>query len=243
MRKTFLFLLGIFAVAVLIGFSSFVFAAVPNGATVAPVANDTAGIDSAESHAAIAGNISEITLEGDVSSQAWQGYYGNVTGTIELADGSNFAMYNWTQTTATGEVYASLNSSIGWAGIMCFNISTDHTDQLSDLESFFNIDSGDVDGIDATFSDATHSPFITGGISFTANQCNSTDIFGPGGAATFEEILLIDASNRTVYASILDDDTTGFDGLAHDFEMIVPEDGHAADTTPTPYYFYVELEG
>ena len=52
---------------------------------------------------------------------------------------------------------------------------------------------------------------------------------------------MLDASNRTVYASILKDDTAGFDSALHDFEMIVLEDGHSADESVTTYYFYEEL--
>lgn len=221
----------------------FVIAAFPSGASITPVSNDTAGLGTPGDHAAIAGNMSELTLTGYSASQAWSGYYGNVSGTIHLADTNSKVMYNWTQASAVGEVYSSLNSSIDWATIMCFNISTDHSDQISDLEGFFNIDSGDTDGVDETFTSNDHAEFQTDGVSFEANQCNNTKLFGSGGAATYDEILLIDGSNRTVYASILSDDTTGFDDVTHDFEMMVPEDGHSGNTQPTTYYFYVELEG
>jgi len=51
----------------------------------------------------------------------------------------------------------------------------------------------------------------------------------------------MDASNRTVFASLLSDDALGFDSLPHDFEMLVLEDGHGADTATTSYFFFVEL--
>ncbi len=236
-------MLSVFVVVLSLSLTSFVFAANPNGAkTVTSVSNTTAATDSAGSHAAYSGNISEVTLTADLSSGAWAGYYGNVTGIIELADSSNNVLYNWTKTDAvSGEVFASINSSITWATIGCFNLSADNALELADLQAWFNIGADDGDRINLTFDDTTHSSFTIASQTFNANQCNSTDLYGPGGAATFQEVLLLDASNRTVYASIIDDDTAGFDSALYDFEMIVPEDGHSGDASATVYYFYVDI--
>ncbi len=230
------FFVYVFVVAAVLFASGFVFA-YPNGATITPTANETAGTGTPSSHAAIAGNMTGLEITGYTTTQTWQGYYGNVSGTIQLANGNNDVMYNWSQATAAGEVYASINDTIGWSTISCFNMS----ERLTAVESLYNIGASDVDGVDETFNLNNHAPFDTANVSFDLGACNNTQLFGPTGAAAFDEVLLDDSSNRTVFASILDDDTSGFDGVTHDFEMLVLEDGHGIDTDVTVYYFYVEL--
>ena len=44
------------------------------------------------------------------------------------------------------------------------------------------------------------------------------------------------------YEALLNEDVLGFDNTAHDFEMLVLENGHETDTSTTTYFFYVELE-
>ncbi len=226
-----------------------VFAAEPYGVSsvteeASSFGNGSASVPS--SHGAIAGNVTEITVDGKSITRAWQGYYGNVTGTIQLADSSDNIMYNWTSSslTAQGEIYASTNDSIQWSSVQCFNFTANGSVQinLTTLESSFNIGASDGDGVDETFALNNHASFNLSTTEFTTGQCNNTKVFGPSGALTFDEALLVDTSkNATVFVSILDDDTTGFDNNAHDFEMLVLEDGHSGESTTTDYYFYVDL--
>jgi len=44
-----------------------------------------------------------------------------------------------------------------------------------------------------------------------------------------------------IFTSIMQQDKVGFDGATHDFEMIVVEDGQEGDSSPTAYYFYLEI--
>lgn len=212
-----------------------------NGASVVSAGTSSRGpATSPGSSNAQAGNVTELTITGSSLTQAWQGYFGNVSGTIELTDGSGNVLYNWSLASPQGEVYASNSSSVSWTNIQCFNL----TANSSALESAFGIGANDADGVNETFSDAnTHAAFSTGSTSFTAGQCPATYVYdstGAGVSGNFEEVLLDDGTN-TVFASLLEDDLSGFDSKTHDFEMLVLEDGHNGDTTTTTYYFYIEL--
>ena len=44
-----------------------------------------------------------------------------------------------------------------------------------------------------------------------------------------------------VFASLLNENVLGFDNNPHDFEMLVLENGHGTDTSPTTYYFYAAI--
>lgn len=226
----------------LLTFSSFgLVIATPNGADpVTSGASTRADPTDAQNHTAIAGNVTELTVYGSTVTQSWQGYFGNVSGSIQLADGSGNAMYNWSLASPQGEVFASSASTITWSSIACFDLATNG----AALEGAFGIDPTDADGVDETFASNDHDQFYVGSTDFTVGQCNNTKIFDDTGAGVnnnFEEVLLTDGTN-TVFASLLEEDLTGFDGKSHDFQMLVLENGHAGDSATTPYFFYIELE-
>ena len=212
----------------------------PSGASFDEINTSRSDVDSPSNHSAIAGNVTELDITGFTTTQSWQGYYGNVSGTIELANAGDSVLYNWSVASPEGEVYASVNDSVEWTSINCFNLSD--TTLLNNLETTFGIDSGDVDGVDETFSLSNHAEFFVGKIQFTSGNCSNTQLFDDSGSGSFDEVILVDGDNKTVFASLLQEDATGFDGDTTDFEMLVPEDGHGTDESTTQYYFYVELE-
>jgi hypothetical protein len=244
--------------------------AIPYGADTTPVSNDTALADNATSHGAYAGNVTEITLTGFTTTNTWQGYFGNVSGTIQLADSSDNVMYNWSVTSPEGEVFASTNDSLVWTNIQCFNFSATGTMvgieagtrgatsqvgmNLTQLEANFNINATDEDGVNETFAmngqlpnnDGDHDGFFVNNLEFTPGECLSTNVLrqGTGQDNYFEEVLLWEpTTDSVVFTSLLEEaDTAGFDSAYHDFQMLVLEDGHGTDVDTTTYYFYVEIE-
>ena len=237
----------------------------PNGAVLTNLNSTSAPITAAASDNALAGNVTELNIYGVSTTQSWQGYYGNVTGEIQLSDGSDHVLYNWTQASPTGEVYASTNSTIYWSNIQCFNYTAkgNYTSEagnggttdlygtnLTQLETTFGINSStDVDGVNSTFNligPGTHNLFYTANKQFSSGQCPNTRIYDSSGGGVnnhFEEVLLYEpVSSSVVFTSLLNKDVMGFDNKAHDFEMLVLENGHGTDTSTTPYYFYVEIQ-
>ena len=242
MKKAYLILL----VAMLTVFAFGIVSAEPNGASTVTQEASSSGpaAGAPENHSAIAGNVTEITIYGESITQSWQGYYGNVSGAIRLADSSGNPMYNWSLASPAGEVFASTASSITWSSIDCFNWTADGTA----LETAYNIGATDADGVNETFEaygSNAHADFSVGTVTFNATTaCRSADIFDSTGASVdgnFEEVLLHDGTN-TVFAALLEEDLSGFDSSSHDFQMLVLEDGHSGDTSTTPYFFYIELE-
>jgi hypothetical protein len=218
----------------------------PTGANWTASSTTGAPADDPESHAALAGNSTFLDVTGIAATQSWQGYYGNVSGTIQLADASDEVLYNWSVSSPTGEVYATENGTgqVTWSNIDCFDVPGNNTV----LETRFNISTDDVDGVNETFSDAnTHVTFYTANTQFTAGQCAAAYMYdetGTGTSGLYEEVLLTDksANDQVIFAALLEEDETGFDDEKYDFEMIVLEDGHGADVSTTPYYFYIELD-
>ncbi len=260
-NKSFILL---FSIVIIIFFSSFTYSLSPSGGTVAAGTPQTSPTDGSGNNSAYAGNITYLGISGVSVTQTWQGYFGNVTGGITLADSSANAIYNWTLTEPSGEVYSSTNSSITWSSIQCFNFTANATGSvgsagstnlagtnLTVLETRYNIISDDLDGVNETFSFTPagegHDAFVTASLSFSSAECLSTKLnnaTGLLGANQFEEVLLYEpTTSSVVFASILEEGIlNGFNQQDNDFQMIVLEDGHGADTTSTPYFFFVELQ-
>jgi len=251
----------IFPLAVILLLALSFASSTPNGASVVPGISSRLASGAAPGHNATAGNVTALTVfAGDVVSQTWQGYYGNVSGGLSLGDASANVLYNWSLMTPSGEVYTSTNSSITWADIQCFNFSATGTYQdesgnggttnqygtnASILEPFYGINSTDIDGINETFSEKNHDQFFSSNLEFSENECRSLQLFTGSGIqdGTFEETILYEPTSRSIiFASILENSIADFNGNQVDFQMLVPEDGHGADTEVTQYYFFIEIE-
>ncbi len=237
-------------------------AASPSGATVTAGTPTTANASNATHAYAYAGNITYLGLYGLSTTQSWQGFYGNVTGVIQLADSGDNVMYNWSLANPTGEVYSSTNSTIRWSNIQCFNFTANNTFSsedgqgggtnqqginLSRLESIYSIAEGDVDGVNETFTilGGGHDAFTTASQSFSAGECYSTRVYNETApvADQFEEALLYEPNTTSiVFASLLERNLQGFNDQTSDFEMLVLENGHGSDVSMTTYYFFVELQ-
>lgn len=231
--KTFLFLM--------VGLMSlYAVTAAPNGAdTVTQVDSSRAPVDSTsdQSVPAMAGNVTQLEIIGTAITTSWQGFYGNVTGSLVLADAGGNNMYNWSLTSPSGEVYASRSNAVTWANIDCSS-----ADNITAEESALGQNAADPDSVSNTYTSIGHPGFDVG--SATVNNCPSTQAFNSGGTAGtgFWQVLLNDETN-TVYATVLDAaPDTGFDGNDWDFELLVGENGKAGNEAATPYYFYVELQ-
>jgi hypothetical protein len=160
----------------------------------------------AQSLAAEAGNVTLVSINGVSQTKSWQGYWGNVTGTITLDDAQNYTMYSWTSAEPQGEVFAANGTVSNWLTIHCFNFSTDFpgvncswsNDRVSNemnnsnnvclnlttLESDFGINTTDIDGVNETFnvsggvSDGTlHVTFDVGLVTIAEGECPAVDLY------------------------------------------------------------------
>jgi hypothetical protein len=195
-----------------------------------------------------AGNITELTLTGMGPTQFWQGYYGEITGVLTLDDANNNTLYDWQEAEPAGELYASLATSVQWNDLSCFNDSG--SNNYASVEAVYDISLDDPDGINETFNQTDHPLFYIGDDAYTG--CPSTWLYVNSNWQTsdFAEILLEnDTNNITVFAVIIENrhdgnttDPIGFDGVSHDFQMIVPENGTNSNEVVTVYNFWAQLQ-
>ncbi len=225
---------------------------VPLGAESANVVRSetsNASLYTPDSVDAIAGNLTELNITGVAQTKSWQGFYGNVSGEIILADSSGYRFYDWSVAEPQGEVFASVNDTITWTDINCAPISDDST-YRTNWYSFYGMAESDYDDINDTYNFTNHPEFYVG--FSTLNNCQTAYTFvnNVSQSTDFPAVLLASDSNSTlIFTSILEDKTagqrqgiTGYDGQNYDFQVLVAENGQQGNSQVTPYYFWLEIE-
>lgn len=183
------------------------------------------------------GIISKLNITASVQNPHWKAFVGWIDGKFTLDDSGGSTIYDWTLSTVGGEVYATRASSIAnWGTISCAD-AAEITAEDTTL-----IHTGE-DNITSTFTAGSNTqPFVVAGTAIAATDCYATNTYvnNVSQGASFEEVILHDTSD-IIFATILEEDVTGFDGTAYDFQMIVPENASSTWTSSTAYYLYVEL--
>ncbi len=212
-----------------------------------------------------AGNVTALVIDNKRVTEAWQGYYGNVTGTITLDDAGNFTLYDWSLPNPSGEIYASNGSVVSWSNIYCMNVSGTRSNtgdngaggsqgiiyniNGSQIELNFGINVTDKDGLNETFNDTytDATGFRTGAITINAvDGCSlahpyTTEAYNSAG---WQELLLSD-NTSLVFTALIRENANGFQPGStdtYDFQTLVLENGHVgSEVAVTNYYFFVEL--
>lgn len=197
---------------------------------------------------ALAGNLTELSITGISQTKSWQGFFGNVTGTITLEDAAGNRFYDWTATEPQGQVYASVNNTISWTTVGCAPMHSDLT-YLNTWHSFYVMDNNDYDSINNTYTATSHPEIYVGYTTLNGCPTAYTFVNNASQSADFPSLLLTSDSDSTlIFTSVLENKTTGarssvtgFDGGLYDFQLLVAEDGSAGNSATTPYYFWVEI--
>ncbi len=238
--------------------------------TMTYVTNSTIGGQSGMSQAHQRGYIHYVNIDESAPTQKWKAYVGNISGEYALQDASGNAIYDWSITSITGELYATKEAPSGGSGIFqggipdWTSVSCANSTMISEEEDSFNHTTADEDSYTNTFKNGNNFNLTT----FYAGEQQVTDSSVVGGAATgcygaymnvnnadqytnFQEVVLTDGelvdegggdyNFNIVYAALLENNENGFDNVPYDFQILLPEDGADGATTVTTYYFYIEL--
>lgn len=210
-----------------------------------------------------AGNITALVIDGTRVTESWQGYYGNITGTITLDDSNNFTMYDWSLPNPQGEVYASNHSSVTWESVYCMNLSHkrplggDSTTasgsiyyniNMTQIELNYGINLTDKDGLNETFNDTYTDPtgFRVGSVTIDYEDgCSMTHPYLTQLYNTAWQELLLTDNTSLIFTAIIRDNADGFQDGSNDimdFQLMVLENGHyGSEDAVSTYYFFVEL--
>jgi hypothetical protein len=116
------------------------------------IKNSTRGTDAtAPQLPAQAGNVTEVNFNQTAITNVWQGYFGNVSGKIVLANAQNVSMYEWNTTASTGQVYATRTAVSTWTAVNCTNVTNMEAEQTA-----LTISTAWQDSINKTFDAKDH---------------------------------------------------------------------------------------
>ncbi|MEA2036795.1 MAG: hypothetical protein U9O94_04765 [Nanoarchaeota archaeon] len=198
-----------------------------------------------------AGNITQLTITSASVTRRWQGYYGNITGSITLDDANNWTMFSWAGiANPKGEVYAANETVNNWGVVKCINLTSGNlghncTGQnesclnITEIEESYGMGSTDSDGVNETFN-STMSSITVGTVELY--DCPMANLYTNGtyqlNPTWNETMLTINNTDTIIYTSIVNPGW-GFNNVTTHFQMIVGENGDI--TAPTTYKFYIEL--
>lgn len=180
------------------------------------------------------GNMTQMIIKSFSPTDAWQGYYGNVSAKISLLDGNGTAFYDWSGINTNGEVFASRNPSILWDSVNCTNSLG-----ITNEDNYLGKTALEADSVVNTFNETTHPTLNV--LSKQLSNCPSRKLNGPSGTPdnNFWNVLISDnyGEGNMIYTGILKSDSLGFTGKIYDFELIVGAKNYQVET----YYFYMEI--
>jgi hypothetical protein len=219
--------------------------AIPEGATAVVGTAETRSPNTPTNVTADAGNVTGVNITSNRQTGAWQGFYGEASGSLVLEDASGDTFYSWALFNISGEVYASRDNAINFANIFANNnCSVDNV-----LTSF-----GVSDSVNNTYTASTSRFVEVGAISINASTACGTYTYVNDTAQTafFHNLILTDdpsvnatgqpnatlGGNTTVYVALIENNIAGFDSNTHDYQLLVPVNRTSGFNI---YAFYAEL--
>jgi hypothetical protein len=215
--------------------------AIPEGATVAVGSPQTKNASSPQSVTADGGNITEVNITVTTQTQAWQGFWGEVSGTLVLQDAAAFNFFSWNFSNISGEVYASRDNAVAFA-----NINPNNNCSIDNVLTGF----GQTDSVNNTFINNSNRFIAVGSVQINASTACAVHSYVNNTAQSsfFQTIILTDDANNatnasvggntSVYATPIDGDQAGYNTDLHDYQLLVPVNRTAGVNT---YFFYAEL--
>ena len=175
------------------------------------------------------GNVTELNMTQNISTEKWAGLYGQLSGYIVLSDGSN-NFYEWTWTPADGGIVCAQPSATA-----DFDWTSAATTTAGEVDTAFSFATGDTDSATSTFTGSCTSLTISG-----------NDLSG-GPAVTvdsWQTCVLEDAATPTksdlAFCTTILNDQTLYDGTSTgDYQLLIPTNENSGQTET--YVFWLEL--
>jgi hypothetical protein len=177
------------------------------------------------------GNVTNLDLRSNVSTEKWAGFYGNVSGGIVLAQASGGSMfYTWAWTPAYGgEVCALADNSFDWANVASVTASA--------IDAAWGFLGTETDDAAATFDENCN-------INIAGTAVANTNATTTGsGADTFQTCALSDtavpAKGDLAFCVKIQNAGTLFNTATGDYELLTAANATAGEFEN--YNFWLEL--
>ena len=160
--------------------------------------------DPDNSTGAVTANLTNNNASAVINVSAWQKYYGNVSGSIALADGALNSLYDWTWSNETDVGYAYIvkdGASVNWSALHALGCDSDDTLNASGLD-FLDADTNlamVVGSSNATgFADNNITELWSGGDPSNATNTASFTVYGTG----IPDVPIVNSTDMTNHTSV-----------------------------------------
>ncbi len=229
MKESFLKVL-VALISALLAVPAAVLAAVPGGATVTSSTTHNQYYIPPSTINVYAGNITEANITTEQSTYHWAGIYGNASGYLVLGDSSGYKMYRWVA--KAKYVYFDNESVINWGSLNATDCGT--------IDALYPFLSGASDDCAYTFT--TTASFYSPATGDNVASTIAAQTYDGTGTPYWYTIALNDTVAKNVVFVGEVSTGTAYNGATFaNYQVILPEDGSNGDTTPTPYYVWIEL--
>jgi len=206
------------------------FASAPQGANATFVSSSTGTAPAPTTLTAIGGNVTAVNISGTSVTDRWAGFFGNISGTVRLADSTGNKFYQWTVNVITGSVVYATNGTVS-------NWSTLQAATYNAMPSYLIQSAADNYSNTFTLNETFTTPLRTVtnvNYTYTLNASGQNSAFKTY-AMTADVNASADDNSTLVFAGKAVQQSNSFNNGAVDFQIIAPA------RTATTYYFYLEL--
>ena len=196
----------------------------PGGAETDVISSERGEGTASQTADLIGGNVTAVNVEGQQNTGRWGGFFGNISGGIQLGDSTMGLFYEWTVTDFTDSyVYVASDTVSDWGTLAAASA----TDQPSYLQEVSADNWTNTFSLTGSFSSASVDPIA--GVAYV-------DTYDGDGVETFRTWSLLADSTTLVYAGQAINAATGFDNSTVDYQILAP-----ASASIVSYQFYLEL--
>ncbi|MEM2909437.1 MAG: hypothetical protein QW171_04755 [Candidatus Bilamarchaeaceae archaeon] len=176
------------------------------------------------------GNVTNLNLSGNISTEKWAGFWGNVSGLIVLSPGTNM-FYTWTWTSANGgEVCAvAAPSGFDWTNVQRVAASA--------IDTIWGFVTADTDSATYTLTESCNVAVAGRSVSGSAGETT--------GGGTFQTCAVADgvapaAKSDIAFCVNITQGGALFNGQTGDYQLMTAtnETMNSFET----YYFWLELD-
>ncbi len=204
--------------------------AAPTGASVTVGEQETAPESTAGTVTTEGGNVTAVNVSAYQVTGKWAGFWGTVSGDIRLADSTGNVFYKWTISDPTGGVvYACTGTVSDWSS--------------SNIQPLYASD-GYLPAFMLEGTDSFNNTFTQQGTfdspSLSISQVNYTYTYQGGNPGSDFATYALRTSDGSVliWAGKIKAGASTFNGNTGDYQILA---GVTSESTPTTFYFYLEL--
>ncbi|MEW6748105.1 MAG: hypothetical protein AB1295_00145 [Candidatus Micrarchaeota archaeon] len=178
------------------------------------------------------GNVTNLDISGNVSTEKWAGYWGNVSAALMLSpnDDNTAIFYSWAWTPVTGGEVCAVAASSGFSWAAVQNVSA------AEVDTVWGFTGGDIDSAASTLGETCAVTVAGTSVSGSAGETT--------GGSAFQSCAVADTATPAAKSDLAFcvNITAGgslFNGQDGDYQLLVPTD--ETDGNTETYYFWVEL--